>query len=145
MANIKLRVPHNIPSWVLAYEDAVNTDAYTVGGMSVPEFRSKCSPFDISIEESRLGVPMRVLKFGIQISREDMRLNTINMGFREIVDGKLVNITNDDGTRITVPALLNGFSAVQDPTPADREVLIIEEDDGGYAELPFAGVLPGCN
>lgn len=145
VVNVTLTVGENIPTYVLDYEDAVNTDSYTIGGLPVAPFRSKCSPFDVSTEESRLGAKMRVLKFSIQVSKRDIRVNALDQGFRERNNsGKLVNITNEDGSEITRPALLDNGSAIADPTPADRKILIIGEDQDGYSELPFLDNLPGC-
>ncbi len=146
LAIVKLTMPGNIPSYVLDYEDAVNNDSYTIGGLAVAAFRSKCSPWDIATEDTRGGVKVRVAKFSILISKKDIRLYQLDYGFRER-DGanKLVNITNEDGTPITSPALLDGAgAALADPTPANAVNLLIGEDRGGYDELPFAGNLPGC-
>lgn len=141
VANVTVTVPGNIPTTVLNFEDAVNTDTYTIGGLTVAPFKSKCSPFDVSIEKDRLGQPMRIMRFGIQISRRDLRLNALDMGWRELdADGNVVKIPN-----ITVPAILNGSGhAVANPTVFDQVFNVIPEAEGGYTELAFGGVLPGC-
>ena len=104
-----------VPAWLLNYQDAVNSVAFTVDGYPVPTGQAKFQRLQLSRVNVRNGVRYRVLRFELHMRAEGWRLRPLNAGFRKS-DGE--NITLSDGTFPTapVPLLPDGSDRLDPPS-----------------------------
>lgn len=130
-----------VPSWVLSYQDAVNSSACTIDGFSVAAGQAKCQSVTISSAKRRNDTTYRQVSFSIHLRNEGWKLKLLDQGFRERDDdNKLQQITNEaDGSEPTAPVLLDGSGkALTDPNVGSAVFL----DFDVYTELDFTA-LPG--
>ena len=127
----------SVPGWFLDYEDAVNSDAFTVDDFSVGIGVAKCQKPTISEWKRRNGTDYREVSMELHFSRTGWAQFPLDCGYREkkTVDGGtvLVKIAN-----ITSPAPLDGAGhRIINPTPSTAAYRMFET----YESLPFS-VLP---
>jgi hypothetical protein len=134
----------SVPTYVLTYPNCVNSTSFTIDGVSVAARYAKISNVGVSEERRRNGTVYREVTIEMHIRNETWDFEILDAGFREFDPAdstKRILITNDDGTDITEPAILDGSGAkVDDPTPADA----VFGSFRVYTELNFVGTIPGC-
>lgn len=111
------------PSWLLDYQDVVNSDTFTVKGITYGIGKGKVQRVSIGEQQVRNGVPFVVVALEIHLQKNGWLLKPLDAGFRKKVGTDRVNITNDgtdgDGLQPTAPVLLDGAGDVlADPTTA---------------------------
>jgi len=96
-----------VPAWVLTYPDAVNENATTIDGVSVPAKCAKVSSISISKVQTSNDISYREVKLGIKINPDTWT--------KKIVDqGRNYLLTNDDGSKILTQCYdKNGKHGVQ--------------------------------
>jgi len=115
------------PSWLLDYQDVVNSDSFTVKGVTYTEGQGKVQRVSIGEDQTRNGVTFVVVSIEIHLQRDGWHLKPLDAGFRELAfDGLTrINIYNPPSTgdtdgaqeRITAPVPLDGDGqALNDPT-----------------------------
>jgi len=132
-----------VPTWILSYQDAVNSDAINVDGLSVAAGQAKCQQVSVSPIRQRNDVTFRIVTLTIHLNNDGWGFKILDQGFRERDDdNKLQQITNEaDGSEPTAPVLLDGSGKAQtDPTVASAVFL----DYDIYPSLSFAA-LPGIS
>lgn len=132
-----------VPTWVLSYQDAVNSDAITIDGVSLSEGQAKCQQVSVSPTRIRNDQEFRIVTLTIHMNNDGWGYKVLDQGFRERDDdNKLKQILNEaDETEPTAPVLLDGNGKAQtDPTVASAVFL----DFDIYPKLPF-GELPGIS
>jgi len=132
-----------VPTWILSYQDAVNSDAINVDGLSVSAGQAKCQQVSVSPIRQRNDVTFRIVTLTIHLNNDGWGFKILDQGFRERDDdNKLQQITNEaDGSEPTAPVLLDGSGKAQtDPTVASAVFL----DYDIYPSLSFAA-LPGIS
>jgi hypothetical protein len=129
-----------VPDWFFAYQDSVNSDSYTMDGVTITAGWAKVSAIHLSKVQERNAIQYRVLTVTIHYRGENealgsasgslgsgsggdeiepWHLNILDAGFRELQSGELANITDKNGDAITAPAPLDGSGVALDPpTPA---------------------------
>lgn len=127
-----------VPGWFLNYEDAINSDSFSVRGFSIPKFAAKCQRVRISDAKNRSGVEFFVLSMVLHLNKKGWRQRVLHAGFieRDPDDPtKQREIRLDDGSLPTTPVPLDedGYR-LEDPTPDN--VVHIEQEN--YDEFPFA-------
>ena len=123
-----------VPTWLLDYQDAVNSDAFTIDGVSIAIGQAKMQMVSVEVEQERNGVTFRPVTFTIQFQRDLWKVKVLDAGFRDINGDR---ITSDDGTDVTQPAPLNGSGLVlANPTPATAQ--FIEFD--AYKQRAFSSL-----
>lgn len=160
MKDFSRRIAHitknvsSVPIWFLDYEDAVNSDAFTIGGMSVGVGKAKCQRTSISELQTRNGYTYYTVGLDIHFSKKGWARRVLDAGFRRrfMNDAYFFNATlpeylreyikmkNRDGELEwpSTPVPLNGNgSQIEDPTPQNAVYLEFIV----YDSLPFA-VLP---
>lgn len=98
-----------VPAWILDYQDAVNSDAFTVDGLAVAIGRAKMQSVTVSPKQRRNGTTFRVVTFTIHLQRDGWSLDILDAGFRRVISGGRENIRNaGDNELPTAPVPLNG-------------------------------------
>ena len=110
-----------VPTWILDYQDAVNSDAFTVDGVSIGIGKAKMQNVTVSPRQRRNGTTFRTVTFTIHLQRDGWLLDILDAGFREKVSGGRRNIKNNgDGEAPTAPVPLDGNGQpIDDPTPTN--------------------------
>lgn len=98
------------PSWILDYQDTVNSDSFTVRGITYAAGKGKLQRVSISDELSRNGTTYFVVQFEIHLQKNGWLVNILDAGFRERdYDGTLINILNPgDNEEPSAPVPLDG-------------------------------------
>ena len=110
-----------VPSWILDYQDAVNSDVFSVDGISIGIGKAKMQNVTVSPRQRRNGTTFRTVTFTIHLQRDGWLLDILDAGFREKVSGGRRNIKNNgDGEAPTAPVPLDGNGQpIDDPTPTN--------------------------
>jgi hypothetical protein len=127
----------NCPSWILDYQDAVNSDAFTVRGVTYAVGTGKVQSVSLSDAQKRNGIDFYTLEVLIHLQRNGWILKTLDAGFREVdYSGDLINILNPgDGERVSAPVPLNGAgAALANPSPTNN----VLRSDVVYNTAPFS-------
>lgn len=125
------------PAWVLSYQDVVNSDAFTVRGITYAIGVGKVQSVSISDAQKRNGIDFYTLEVLIHLQKNGWILKTLDVGFRELdANNELVNILNPgDGERVSSPVPLNGSGqALDNPSPTNN----ILRSDTVYETAPFS-------
>lgn len=103
-----------IPSWILNYADTVNSDAFTIKGITYSVGQGKVQRVAIGEEQTRNGVPFVVVELDIHLQRDGWILKPLDVGFRQLAYDATtrINITNDDNSLPPAPVPLNGLGKV---------------------------------
>lgn len=134
------------PSWILSYQDAVNSDAFTLDGIPIAVGEAKLQRVSVGKWNYRNGVAFRTVNMVIHLQKNGWHQKPLDAGFRMKVTisgeekRQLITMTNEDGGTEypVVPAPLDFAGApLADPTFTTCQF----HDFEGYEELPFS-VLP---
>ena len=109
-----------VPAWILAYQDAVNSDAFYVDGITVGAGLAKVQSVTVGEVQRRNNISFRVVNLVIHLERNGWLVEAQDVGFRELGYGGRQNILNDvDSERPSAPVPLDGAGAhIVDPTSA---------------------------
>lgn len=130
-----LKMMTEVPSWILSYQDAVNSDAFTVDGVSIGIGKAKMQRVSVSEPRQINLTYYREVTMEIHLQRDGWDLQILDAGFR---DSSFNTLYNTDGTRPTAPIPLNGLGAkLNSSNPADAVFLPFTV----YTALPFS-ILP---
>lgn len=125
------------PSWVLDYQDAVNSDTFTALGVTYAVGTGKVQSVSLSVAQKRNNIDFYTLEILIHLQRDGWILKTLDAGFRELdYSGDLINILNPgDGERVSAPVPLNGSgAALANPSPTNN----VLRSDVVYDTQPFS-------
>lgn len=107
------------PLWILDYADVVNSDAFTVLGVTYEIGVAKVQRISISGTQVRGAYNFLSVQIDIHLRRDGWILEPLDVGFRYLSGSYRKAITSDDGTPITTPVMLDGSGLVlADPTSA---------------------------
>lgn len=113
----------SVPSWILTYQDAVNSGSFTVDGITVGDGLAKMQSVTVSEAQSRNGTAFRTVTFSMHLEKNGWLLEPLDAGFRQLAfDGiTRINIKNDGDAELpTSPVLLDGAGKVLvDPNPSN--------------------------
>ncbi len=134
-----------VPAWIMEYSNAVNSDSFTLDGISFAAGVAKMQTPRVSKIQSRNGYSFREVQGTIHYREEGWLSNILDAGFREFADSgsgsgsSLQNIRNpgdDELPAAPVPLDGNG-SRLENPSPTNNVTLPFR----AYRRLPFS-VLP---
>lgn len=115
------------PSWVLSYQDAVNSDSFTVRGITYAAGVGKVQSVSISDGQIRNGYPFYTLEVLIHLQKNGWILQPLDVGFRELdyAGTSLINILNPgDEERPSAPVPLDGAGrALAEPSTTNNVLL----------------------
>ena len=115
------------PSWVLTYQDAVNSDTFTVRGITYAVGVGKVQSVSISDAQVRNGYPFYTLEVLIHLQKNGWILQPLDVGFRELdyAGTSLINILNPgDNERPSAPVPLDGAGRALDNPSTTNNVLL---------------------
>ena len=129
----------NVPTWILSYQDAVNSDAFTIDGRSIAIGEAKMQRVSVGPPEIRNGVTFRQVTFVIALQRDGWAFKLLDQGYNErrliTTDGKKVIHIN--GQIPSSPVLLDGNGFAQlDPDSASAVFLTFNV----YKQQPFSSL-----
>lgn len=103
-----------VPSWILSYQDAVNSDAFSIDGFSIAVGKAKMQRVAVAAKERRNGTSFYPVTFTIHLQKSGWRIEPLDCGFRKkgTTTTQRENITNDDGTAPPAPVFLNGSGGI---------------------------------
>lgn len=115
------------PSWVLSYQDAVNSDSFTVRGITYAAGVGKVQSVSISDGQIRNGYAFYTLEVLIHLQKNGWILQPLDVGFRELdyAGTSIINILNPgDNERPSAPVPLDGAGrALADPSTTNNVLL----------------------
>lgn len=139
----------NVPSWVMDYQDTVNSTSFTVDGRSIQQRCAKMQRISIGSYQFRNNVYYRVLTFQISLKKGTWDLKIADMGMEEkdpANPNRRREIRNpiggnwSAGEPVSAPVPLDGNgSALVNPTPNNIQyitVRVYEEKD--FSILPLS-------
>lgn len=136
-----------VPAWIMEYSNAVNSDSFTLDGVTFAIGAAKMQTPRISKPQSRNGISFREVQITIHYREEGWLSNIIDAGFREYVGGSgsgsgsggvLRNIRNagdDELPAAPVPLDGNG-QALENPGPLNN----VAKTYRAYRRLPFSAL-----
>jgi len=111
-----------VPTWILDYQDAINSDTFTVDGVSIAVGKAKMQRVSVGAEEERNGTVFRVVTFQMHLQRDGWALSLLDAGWivKNAIDPtKRERAIVDDGTDPSVGILLDGNGRpLQNPSPS---------------------------
>lgn len=130
-----------VPTWLLTYEDAVNSDIFVVDGFVVGAGQAKCQRVNISERMQRDGIEYRTLTIEIHLSKDGWKIEPLDEGFRQINpenNTERIDIKDPQtGQKVTAPVQLDGAGAVLANPSLDNAVF---GSYGVYTQLPFSAL-----
>lgn len=130
-----------VPGWILDYHDVVNSDTFTVDGVSVSPGKGKIKWIPIGEWQERNEIAYRVLTIQIHLDKRGWNFKPLDQGYRYIlasIPTQRIRMPDANGASLTSPGLLNGTGQqLANPSPDNAVFLDFE----GYDEVPF-GILP---
>lgn len=143
VATIEKNVPA-VPTFILSYTDAVNSDSFTIQGMTVNEKVAKIVDIDISDRQTEGDFNFYVFTYSLEFRPETWRLKVLDQGFRYDDAGDIKQITDSSTPPrpITSPKLLDGSGGIlANPSPGNAEFITFDV----YNAVDFGGTLPGLS
>lgn len=135
-----------VPAWIMEYSNAVNSDSFTLDGVTFAIGTAKMQTPRISKPQSRNGISFREVQITIHYREEGWLSNIIDAGFRQIVNSgsgsgsgaTLENIRNPGDNELpAAPVPLNGDGeALENPSPLNNVRLSFR----AYRRLPFSAL-----
>lgn len=116
----------NVPTWILSYQDAVNSDTFTIDGRSIAIGEAKMQRVSVGPPEIRNGTTFRQVTFVIALQRDGWAMKLLDQGYNE---RRLITTTGKkpihiNGQLPSSPVLLDGNGFAQtDPTTASAVFL----------------------
>lgn len=116
----------NVPTWILSYQDAVNSDTFTIDGRSIAIGEAKMQRVSVGPPEIRNGTTFRQVTFVIALRRDGWAYKLLDQGFNEkdpaaATKRKPIYI---NGQLPSSPVLLDGTGKAQtDPKTANAVYL----------------------
>lgn len=108
-----------VPDWIITAEDAVNSAAFFLDGVSIGVGIARLPAPSISRKQIRNGVTFRRLRMIFLLKKDGWADQRVDAGYRYKSGTERLRITNDDGSDVTQPVALDGSGAVlANPTAA---------------------------
>mgnify|MGYP006266280633 CR=1 FL=1 len=139
----------SVPSWFFQYEDAVNSSAFSIGGLTVATGKALCKKTSVSVAKVRNGIVYYEVTTELHFSKKGWKARGLDAGFRykyfSTADSEYrradIVTTNEQGVeeKPTAPVPLDGNGQIiKDPTPSNCVFLefdICEALD--FSQLPL--------
>lgn len=73
----------SVPAWILTYQDAVNSDTFTIDGISIAIGEAKMQRVSVGPAEIRNGTAFRAVTFVIALRRDGWAYKILDQGYNE--------------------------------------------------------------
>jgi hypothetical protein len=130
-----------VPTWILDYQDAVNSDTFNIDGIIVAAGCAKIQSVTVGPVKRRNGIAYRIVRLVIHLQRDGWLLASQDIGFREIAYGGVQNIKNPVDEELPgAPVPLDGAGVSQsNPTAASGVILSFTVyKTRAFASLPLS-------
>jgi hypothetical protein len=116
----RIRSNHrSIPAWILAKQNNVNSGLIQIGGLNIAAGLARMARLEIGERQRRNDIDFYSLSFEVHIHKDGWLLQPMDVGFRELEYGELVQIKDTLGDEVTTPVMLDGEGKAQSsPTPS---------------------------
>ncbi len=134
-----------VPTTILEYRNAVNSNAFTISGVSVAARCAKLSGIRVGPTQERNNVAFVVFSYTMHLNGDTWDKVTLDAGFRMKIAGTNIrmNIIGHDGQRVSSPVTLDGAGSpvwlTEDPVPGTEHYItskIYPEQD--FSILPMS-------
>jgi hypothetical protein len=100
----------SVPAWILTYQDAVNSDTFTIDGISIAIGEAKMQRVSVGPAEIRNGTAFRAVTFVIALRRDGWAYKILDQGYKEKdpADSTKRKLITVRGQLPTSPVLLDG-------------------------------------
>lgn len=100
----------SVPAWILTYQDAVNSDTFTIDGISIAIGEAKMQRVSVGPAEIRNGTAFRAVTFVIALRRDGWAYKILDQGYNEKdpADSTKRKLITVRGQLPTSPVLLDG-------------------------------------
>ena len=137
----------SVPTWVLSYQDAVNSDAITIGGLSIGVGKAKMQNLAISQKQTRNNTDFYRLSFQIKIKEEGWKFRPLSTGFSQLkyhtTFHQWGHVTTDVFKTDCVN-ILGDWKPVSEPALLDaagRQIISDDPADGYFMEFDIYPLL----
>lgn len=130
-----------VPQFILDYEDAINSNSFSIQGVPVGPGKAKLMDLSIGEIQAEGGFTFLPFAYTMELRREGWTQSELDQGMRykDGSDRKAIMDDHKPSRPITSPKLLDGSGGVlANPTPDNAKFIDLEP----YVEKNFA-VLPG--
>ena len=127
-----------VPSWILTYKDAINSDTFTLDGITIAQYVAKLSAIRIGKWQTRNAIAFRVVSLTMHLDAVNTWVKSIlDEGLNQVLGGVLWPCTDNQGVPVKVAVPLNG-SGVQLAGPSPTTV--VYNSSHIYPELAFSSL-----
>ena len=132
-----------VPTFILNYKDAVNSDTFTITGITAAPRVAKIQSISVSEQKVRSNIPFYTVEFGIHFNADTWDIVLMDRGYHEIdrATGKVIKIMDDGGGLVPQPWPLDG-AGHKIPGASLSLNSIQFQSFRVYPELTFSGVIP---
>jgi hypothetical protein len=130
----------SVPAWVLTYQDAVNSDTFTIDGVSISPGTAKMQRIGVGPPEIRNGTAFRQVTFVIALRRDGWAFRLLDQGFNQkLLIGTGRKPITIKGQLPSSPVLLDGNGFAQtDPASAVAHYLTFHVyKEQAFSSLPL--------
>jgi len=118
----------SVPSWVTSYQNAVNSDAVTIGGAVLDAGTLKMDAINISDQQTENGVAFYEISFQMLFRQDGWDQKLLNVGLREIVE-TTIYVTAEPTTIAELrPILTSAGEPVDEPVFLDSNGKAIRDE-----------------
>lgn len=115
-----------VPSWILDYQDAINSDTFTIDGISIGVGKAKMQAVTVGPKQRRNNTVFRTVNFTIHLQRDGWALDILDAGFNRLdplkPSGRSAITIN--GLAPSAPYPLNGAGIpIENPSPSNNVFL----------------------
>jgi len=117
-----------VPVWILDYQDAVNSDTFSIDGVSIGVGLAKMQAVTVGPVERRSSTVFRTVNFTIHLQRDGWALEPLDAGFRELAE-ESASVNAGPCGASAVRNILNCYDQqpVAAPVPLDGEGRALSE------------------
>lgn len=140
-----------VPSWILDFQDVVNSSSFSVDGITVAAGLAKVQRVSVGAVQRRNDISYRPVTIVLHLRRDGWALEILNRGFRWTNGAARIKVSyTDSGTLVspgdpvenepTEPVLLDADGLVlSDPTPETATYgLFNVYEERSFADLPLS-------
>ncbi len=112
----------SVPSWILDYQDAINSDTFTIDGISIGVGKAKMQAVTVGPKQRRNATVFRTVNFTIHLQRDGWTLDILDAGYnrKDPLDATKRQPITINGQLPSAPYPLNGAGIpLENPSPVN--------------------------
>jgi hypothetical protein len=111
-----------VPSWILDYQDAINSDTFTIDGISIGVGKAKMQAVTVGPKQRRNATVFRTVNFTSHLQRDGWALDILDAGYnrKDPLDATKRQPITINGQLPSAPYPLNGAGIpLENPSPVN--------------------------